>query len=65
MDQSEMKMEWDKLMSSMNKIDEMSKNMKGMDMKDMDMKKIEEMKMTWDHMMEDAKKLQGMMMKTM
>jgi len=48
-----MKMEWDKMMTSMNNLNEM--------MKGMDMKGWEEMDMEWHKMMDSAKKMQDMM----
>ena len=51
------KTEWDKMMSSMNKLNKM---MKGKDMKGM-----EKMNNGWNHMMNDAKKMQGMMISKM
>ncbi|MDD2823134.1 MAG: hypothetical protein PHQ59_03550 [Candidatus Daviesbacteria bacterium] len=51
----DMKMEWEKMMSSMNNLNEK--------MKEMGTEEKQEMSMVWDHMMNDAKQMQDMMMK--
>lgn len=53
----DMKMEWNNMMSSMNKLDGM--------MKEMDMKGMEETSEKWDDMMDDAREMQDMMMEKM
>lgn len=55
MNDGDIKMEWEKVMTDLHKMEDM--------VKDMDMSGMEDMKMEWGKMMESAMKLDEMMKK--